>query len=265
MNWIPKIEYTELFTGTPKSITFDSQPEDDPYNEVITGNFEESMSSSGNYQRQWNYNEQQYTVDFKFQSSTVMAAVDTFIQNHALIGGEFDYYPSSDETDFETYRLKGNSFRKSRPVFEGSGPEFEYNFKFSMIRTIGFELEGGVDVGAGAINETQFDINNNQAVAADVTGLLFDDAITRSAFITYHITRTTTGVGASELSETGTIKLVYEPTSAEWEFDRVSQGDAGVTLTCTVDGQFQYTSTNMTGTVDIHAITFRASTMAPEE
>lgn len=266
-NFIPKIEYIELYTNTPKTFTFDNPPEKDPFNEDIKGVYKESVSSNGNFQRQFNYIEQTFDLDFRFQSSVVTAAMDDFIKNHAMRGGVFKYYPSSDEGEYEIYRLDTTSYKKQRPIFESGGPEFEYHFKFSIVRTIDYVIDigEGADVGSGSIGETKFNLNNNQLTPADITGLDFDATATLSATVTYLIYRNTTGAGATELVESGKLYPIYKSGSSVWTMTRAADNSdndpVGVTLTITSTGQVQYISTNITGTPDESYISFRASTI----
>lgn len=266
MNWIPKIEYTELYTLIPKTITFDSPPEKDPFNEEIKGEYKELMSSSGNFQRQFNYNIKTYDLQFKFQSNAVTTLVTDFITKHALLGGAFKYYTHSDEIEYEIFRLESNTFKKERPIFEDSTlGTFVYNVKFSIIKTLDFVIEiEGADMGQGAIGETQFNLVNNQSSPANITGLLFSTATVRAAFISYSIYRKTTGVGAMEAVESGEIYVAYKAVAGIWELVRSSNGDAGVVITIANSGQLQYTTTDYTGTASVSAIKFRASTIGVE-
>lgn len=262
MNWVPRIDYIEIYTGNVKSITFDSQPEGDPYNEETKGVYKELVSSNGNFQRQFNYNTQGYDLAFKFQSGTVTRQMDDFINNHANRGGVFKYYSSNDSGDYQLFRLESASFKKERPILDSTGLDFEYNFKFSIVRTIDYAISyEGSDVGAGALGEQSTDLVNNQTSPADVTNLVFDATATMCAVITYIIYRNTTGAGATELAESGQILAVYKLVADTWEMTRTSNGDASVGLTITNAGQVQYTTSNITGTPDQSYIRFRASTI----
>ena len=135
MNWIPKLLYTPLAGGGEVTITFDSQPEQDPLGEEIIGNRKVTRSSDGTSQTQWNYNMQKYKLTFLYQSDTVKNALDTFFKNEAFKGNTFKWYPSSDESDFETFRFIGGSFKPFRAIPDGSG-DFEYNFDFEIERVL---------------------------------------------------------------------------------------------------------------------------------
>jgi len=137
MNFIPKIEYIELGTGVPKTITFNSPPEADPFNEEYTPSITKTKSNNGRTQVQFNYMEKLYSLEFIFQSEAVKDAVLDFYNNHAIRGGKFNYYPSSDEVDYETFYLNTRGFTLGRPIptgdFSGS---FEYDFKLKFERVL---------------------------------------------------------------------------------------------------------------------------------
>lgn len=137
MNFIPKIEYVELNTGISKTITFDSPPNDDPFNEEYKPSITRTKSNNGREQVQFNYLEKLYSLNFIFQSEAVKDAVLDFYQNHAIRGGAFDYYPSSDELDYETFNLDTRGFSLSRPIPVGDFTgQFEYDFKLKFKRVL---------------------------------------------------------------------------------------------------------------------------------
>lgn len=137
MNFIPKIEYIELGTGIPKTITFDSPPEADPFNEEYKPSITKTKSNNGRTQVQFNYMEKLYSLEFIFQSETVKDAVLDFYNNHAIRGGKFDYYPSNDELDYETFSLNTRGFTLGRPIPTGDfSGQFEYDFKLKFERVI---------------------------------------------------------------------------------------------------------------------------------
>lgn len=90
----------------------------------------------------------------------------------------------------------------------------------------------------------EFELQNNQAVAADVTGLLLDPAKVKTATLEYGIFRDAT----TDLTEDGEVSFTYNGTS--WEMSREFSGNAGITLTITNAGQVQYTSSNLSGHVE---------------
>jgi hypothetical protein len=137
MNFIPKIEYIELGSLTPKTITFDSPPNEDPFNEEYAVDATITKSNNGRRQTQFNYIEKSYTLEFIFQSETVKAAILDFYNNHALRGGAFNYFPSSDELDNEEFYLADRGLELDRPIPVGDfSGQFEYDFKIKIERVI---------------------------------------------------------------------------------------------------------------------------------
>lgn len=109
--------------------------------------------------------------------------------------------------------------------------------------------------GTGDITKTTFLFANNQASAANITGLSFDSSLIRGAIVDYSIYRSTS---LAEESETGQIYLNYKSTANTWEFAQVASGSCGITLSITSLGQMQYTSTNLSGTSYSGKIVFTA-------
>ena len=136
MNFIPKITYTELVTATPKTVTFDSPPEGDPFGESYKTMQSSSRSSAGVKQTQYNYTIKSYALNFNFQSETVKDAFEDFYLNHASKGGTFKYFPSSDEVDFETFELSIRDQKFSRPIPSATPGEYEYDFRLSVERVL---------------------------------------------------------------------------------------------------------------------------------
>lgn len=134
-NFTPKIEYTEINTGTPKTITFGNPPEGDPYNEEYKHRSTVTNSNNGMRQTAHNNVRKSYNLDFIFQSETVKNSMVDFINNHAMRGGKFNYFPHSDEVTSEEMEIEGKAFKLSRPIPNGSG-DFEYDFKFKISRVI---------------------------------------------------------------------------------------------------------------------------------
>jgi hypothetical protein len=107
---------------------------------------------------------------------------------------------------------------------------------------------------AGDINETSFSMANNQAAAADVTGLAFANASVRSFKSLVSIA----------IDATADLFEVYELLGVQkgsgWDMSQSSTGDdSQVVFSITSAGQIQYTSANLAGFVS-GAIKFRAST-----
>lgn len=103
-------------------------------------------------------------------------------------------------------------------------------------------------VGVGDIAETSLAINNTQASPLAVTGLSFDTAQIRAAFIVYSIIRQTD----SNISlEQGNLNLIYNAQAGvgeKWVVQRDSMGgDAGVEFTVSDAGVVSYTSDTVAG------------------
>lgn len=105
---------------------------------------------------------------------------------------------------------------------------------------------------AGDIDLTSFAAANNQAAAANVTGLAFANGTVRSfeALVSVYINAT------SSLYEAFTLKGIQR--GADWQMSQTAVGDAsGVVFSITTAGQVQYVSANSAGFVS-NAIRFRA-------
>lgn len=265
MNYIPRIVYTKILTGEAKDFTFDSEPEKDPFNEKITAISTKRRSTDGTQQVEFSYRLLSYTLKFLYQSKDTYDEMLEFVE-HGFKGGTFNYYPSSDETDYETYELQSNSITFDRPTKDGV--DFTYNFGFTIERVVEnvIDLDTG-EAGLGAIGETSYNLTNNVTVAEDIEGLAFelpDTNSIRACFVEYTIYRVTTGGSGVELSEAGEIKLVYNSAALSWDMQRDSVGDAGVTITILANGQMQYISTNEAGTPSVFVIRFKARTLGQE-
>ncbi len=135
-NFIPKIEYIELLTLTPKTITFDTPPEGDPLNESYRSNAITKRTTAGVKQTQFNFNMKTYKFEFIFQSETIKDAFDDFYLNHASRGGTFNYFIHSDEIEFETFDYQSKSYRPKRPIPSATPGEFEYDIGFTVERVV---------------------------------------------------------------------------------------------------------------------------------
>jgi len=115
-------------------------------------------------------------------------------------------------------------------------------------------------VAAGGV-QANFTLVNNQAAPADVTGLLFDSNNIKSARIEFDIHRQS-DTASSELDETGTLFLTYDPVAGTWKA-KVSSvfDDAGIVFTITAAGQVQYTSTDIAGTNSVGTMRYVQRTM----
>jgi hypothetical protein len=100
-------------------------------------------------------------------------------------------------------------------------------------------------IGLGG-SQLNVDIANNQAAAADITGLSFDKASFKGGQVSFDLFRRT---DSSDLKETGHLFVTHNPESDTWDIALSSHfEDAGVVFSITATGQIQYTSSNMAGT-----------------
>lgn len=103
-------------------------------------------------------------------------------------------------------------------------------------------LTGFPQASAGDINETSFSLANNQAAAANVTGLAFANATVRSfkVLVSIYIDAT------SDLFET--FELLGIQKGASWDMAQSATGDSSlIAFSITNAGQIQYVSGNYTG------------------
>lgn len=115
-----------------------------------------------------------------------------------------------------------------------------------------FEVLSG-DV-TGLENEETCPLDNDQATPTDITGMIV--GVEKSALVHFFIERETTGVGAAEFYHTGF--WMVTKLGATYRLTPLSDdGDAGVTLDIDTTGQFNYTSTDETGTPSVFKINWR--------
>jgi hypothetical protein len=117
-------------------------------------------------------------------------------------------------------------------------------------------------LGPGDILPTLATINNNQVSPADVVGAVFDPVVVRGAVLEFNIYRVTSGGGATEKTESGTVYLSYKPTAGVWDMAVVGGAGSGVILSITNLGQLQYTSDSMSGSGYTGTIRFRARALS---
>lgn len=110
-------------------------------------------------------------------------------------------------------------------------------------------------VGSADILTTSFNLTNNQASVANVTGAAFDTSQVRSFVLNYSIYISTS---ANELSEAGTLYGTYKSTANTWDLSQTYGGSSGVVFTITNAGQIQYTTTNVLGTTYVGKLKFKA-------
>lgn len=102
-------------------------------------------------------------------------------------------------------------------------------------------------------------INILEASTQDVTGFIVDGSITRAASAEYFIHRVSTGVGATEVVESGMLFLNYSDSLNAWSLSQVGNGVGNALVTFSMVGsQLRYTSTALpSGTYDEGSMRFR--------
>lgn len=133
-NYVPKIEYTDIQTGTPVSFTFSHPPANDPFNERIITDARSTRSTNGTMQTQFNYNIERFQINYQFESLATKTAVEQMIVSHTSRGGTINYFPSSDEVDFFTVDVVDRQIGFARPAPEGA--DFTYDFRLTMERVL---------------------------------------------------------------------------------------------------------------------------------
>lgn len=104
--------------------------------------------------------------------------------------------------------------------------------------------------GTGDISESSFTIANNTAAAANINGLQLTGATVKSAIINYTIYRKSNATPSGN-SETGIILATYDDVASSgsiWTIAQQAVGNAGVVLSVTDLGQFQYISSDISAT-----------------
>jgi hypothetical protein len=140
-------------------------------------------------------------------------------------------------------------------IADGSVSNAEFQYLDGVTSSIQTQLNGKVTAVTGDIAPASFSFANNQASLANVTGLAFANATTRSfkALVDVQLDAT---VDAYEAYE-----LLAVQKGASWDMSVNSVGDSsGVTFDITNAGQVQYTSANAAGFVS-GTMKFRASTI----
>lgn len=104
--------------------------------------------------------------------------------------------------------------------------------------------------GTGTINETQAIIELT-ATDQDIAGLAFNSSVVQAATVAYRISRVTTGGGAEQLTEAGTLEIVYDPANSQWVMTRTFTNAADVRVSMDISGnttgQVIYSSLALTG------------------
>jgi hypothetical protein len=127
-------------------------------------------------------------------------------------------------------------------------------------------------VTVGDIPSTTFNMSNNVVTPEAVTGLFFDKAYVKGAFVEYNISRSHTIAGPTLVSyvETGLLIINHNPNAAlpedKWTLSRYHSGSSGPTeaeVEFSIEesgniGQVMYACDNLTGTSPEGKIRFRA-------
>lgn len=142
----------------------------------------------------------------------------------------------------------------SKRLISSSVTSTELGYVSGVTSPIQTQLTNKADRNANDLSLSSATLANNQAVAANVTGLLFSNAAVRSAQVQYSITIATSG---TSLYEEGTLRLVQR--GSDWTVARSFDGDdALVNIDVTNAGQVTYTSSNYTGFIS-GTLKFRAT------
>lgn len=155
--------------------------------------------------------------------------------------------------DFDEVELSGTTYKIPKA---NSNPPWgeELNDFLNALAN----LYSGV-IGVGDITETAAVIANNQTTEDAVSGLAFDSAVIRAAFIQYSIFRTT---DTNTALEQGQLNVIYNPSGtvgSKWILQRESMGgDSGIEFTISDAGVVNYTSTDLTGPNYTGEIRFQA-------
>jgi hypothetical protein len=103
-------------------------------------------------------------------------------------------------------------------------------------------------------------VNTNVSLPA----LAFPVAAVQGAAVQYTVYRSTTGSGATTVSEFGTLEVIYNPnnpTGNKWEMSREYTGNGDVTFSITDLGQVQFSSTSITGSNHSGTIGYTAKSL----
>jgi hypothetical protein len=111
-------------------------------------------------------------------------------------------------------------------------------------------------------SETSVQLENNISEAKAVEGLKVNQRGVSQATVEFLVQRVTS---VSELIETGSFILSYNPTSEDWNISltNINQpDDSGVDFTVDATGQVLYTSSDLSGTPIISRIVYRMRTLS---
>ncbi len=107
-------------------------------------------------------------------------------------------------------------------------------------------------VSTGDVSKQSFVLNASHNAASNVvlTGLSFNVAVVRAAFVRYSVYREVTQPNSAD--EMGELNIVYNannPTNQKWTVQQERVGDASISFSIDDNGQFSFTTTSIgTGT-----------------
>jgi len=110
--------------------------------------------------------------------------------------------------------------------------------------------------------ERAFELPNDKSTPFNLEGLKFSFRGVTCVFLEYLVQRVTSDV---ELTETGILIFVFNPTSQTWSKIVVSEespDDSGVDISMTAEGQIQCTTSDESGEPKISNLWCRARTLA---
>jgi hypothetical protein len=120
-------------------------------------------------------------------------------------------------------------------------------------------------VSTGDVSKQIFTLNSSHNAASNVTltGLSFNTAVVRAAFIRYSVYRETTAPASAY--EAGEMTVVYNasnPTNQKWELQQERVSDASISFTIDDNGQFYFTTTSIGAGTHSGAIAFVAQALS---
>lgn len=151
-----------------------------------------------------------------------------------------------------TVTIQGNTYTLNQ---QGDNPP--YGDQLSALLQALVNVSNSI-TGSSDISPSSFLLLNNQASAANISGLIFSISTVRSAVIDYNIYRTT---NTTEVCESGVIVICYSSVAGSWSKSHLCTGNANTRLSITTSGQFQYVTDNMSGTGYAGKISFRARSL----
>ena len=128
-NWIPKIEYVHPIDGAT-TITLTLPPENDPFPRMKSAVNKLSESSSGKLQTRHNFVRVTEKMKLVFLTLAQITALEKLFDDHAAMGGVFNWFPSNDEATYYTVTWHKPSFKPKRVT--KSGADFIYDMQITL-------------------------------------------------------------------------------------------------------------------------------------